>query len=616
MKRTLCLLLSVFLLMSALPAFAAEANEVEVQILATSDLHGWFMPWDFSVDQPSTRGSLTYLATLIRAHKAANPNTIVVDDGDTVQSNYVEYFIGHEKNPMIEAMNNLGYDVWSFGNHEYNFGLAERQQLVEQFKGVTLSGNVRMKDSGEAYLPATTVVERGGVKVGFVGMTTPLIVEFEKGKHTLDEVDVLNPMDVIGDAIAELKAQGVDCIVGLFHEGLERENNVPGSGTKDLAEAFPEFDVIISGHAHKPVESETVNGVLLCEPYCYARSLSVLNLKFAREGDAWKLAEKTAVIEACGKDEDPEMVDLMKPFKDELSNYVGTPFAKLVEAPLSRPMDVPGIESVNVATVPVYNLMSTAGLYYSGADFSIFVSDFKQIGFDVGDISIKDIASSFQFTGGEMTVYPVTGRQLKAIMEYSAGFFNQIGEGDLTISYNPERRKNKYSTHFVGGGFVYTVDLTQPEGSRIRDMALILKDKHGNPFYNADGTLLTTAITDDTVLKMGAHSYYVNQWLADGGCLAGEELKPLYSTTDEYGDDGTIRNLTIRYIKEQLNGVVDGRLYQYDNWQIHSGIDTASDSYQKMLQLMNDGKLTLPVDEDGRPNIAPITVQMVEEAAK
>lgn len=593
-----------------------QKADVDVQIMATSDLHGWFVPWDFATDTSSTKGSLTYLASVIKDHQSKNANTILVDCGDAVQANYVEYFIDKDTNPMIDAMNYLGYDVWTFGNHEYNFSFDQRKQLIDQFKGAALSGNVYLKDTDTQYLPATTVVERNGVKIGFIGMTTPLIVEFEKGKASLNEVDVKNPMDVIDSAIANLKKQNVDCIVGVIHEGLSEENSIYGSATTDIAKAFPQIDVIISGHAHASITSETVNGVLLCEPYYYGRNLSVVDLGFKKTDSGYSLINKQATMEGCGSTEDAGLVALMAPYKSELSAYVNTPIGKLINADLSGKDEIKGISSVYTGSTGIMNLMSTAGIYYSGADCTVLCTDYENAGFGVGDISIKNVASSYSFTGGEISVYNATGKQLKTLLEWSADYFNQVKAGDLTVSYNPSRRASKYSSDFMGGGFTYVVDLTQPTGSRIKDLALIVKDSDGNPVYNSDGTLKTTPITDSTIVKLGTNSYYMNQWTTKGGCLEGHNLVSIYSSSDVYGDDGTVRALTISYIKDHLKGIVDGKLYNYKNWSINTGIDINSAEYQKAVELINAGTITLPASETGRTNVASITVNDIQSYLK
>lgn len=583
-------------------------NSVNVQILATSDLHGWFVPHDFAIDKDSTKGSLTYLATLIKQHRASNENVVLVDCGDSVQANYVEYFIDAEHNPMMDAFNYLDYDVWTFGNHEYNFTKEQRDHLVEQFNGVTLSGNVYLKGEDHSYLPATTVVERDGVKIGIVGMTTPMITEFEKGKTSLDEVDVYNPIDVTQKAIDELKSQNVDCIVGVIHEGLYQENSVYGTSITDIADEFPEFDVIIGGHAHKEVESQYQGDVLLCEPYYYGRVLSVVDLAFEKTESGYELVSKAATIEPCGDVEDEGLVALMAPYQAELSAYVNTPIGTLVGSDLSKDSGISGISGVYTGASGIMNLLGTAAMYYSGADCIFLCTDYENAGFPVGEVSIKDISSSYSFSGGEASVYEATGKQVKKILEWSVGYFNTMNEGDLIVSYDPERRASKYSSDFFGLGLCYDVDLTKEAGERIQNLALIVKDEQGLPVYAEDGSIQTLPITDDTSIKLGANSYYIDQWQSEGGCLEGEELTPSYSSFEEYGDDGTIRALAITYIRDVLGGTIDGDQFNYENWKLLTGVDSDSADYQKAVEMLNNGSLELYTDENGRTNIKSISV--------
>lgn len=585
--------------------------DVSIKIIATSDMHGWFVPWDFSTDIESTSGSVTYLSTIIKSYREDNENVIYVDCGDTVQSNYVEYFIDSETNPMIEALNYLDCDVWTFGNHEYNFTYEQRQNLIKQFDGAALSGNVYMKGTDEAYLPATAVVERDGVKIGFIGLTTPMIEFFEKGRGTIDEVDVYNPMDIIPAAIDELQKQDVDCIVGVIHQGLTQENSIYGTGNTDIARVFPEFDVIVSGHLHALVESETANGVLLCEPYYYGRALSAISLDFTKTEDGYSLINKNAKIEKCGSVEEEGMVELMTPYKEELSGFVNTPIGELINSDLKSVDEITGISSNYTEASAITHLFGTASIYYTGAD-CIFLGCAEDAGFTTGNVSIKDISSSYSYATGEITIYPVTGEQLTKILEFSSGYLNQIKEGDLTISCEPSRRTSRYSTYMFGTGMYYEVDLREPEGSRIKNLALITKDESGNPLYNEDGSFVTTPITDTTIINFGTNSYSFDQWTSKGGCLEGEDIASIYCSTGELGDEGSIRAMTISYIRDHLNGVIDGDVFQYDNWKLLTGIDKESAEYKKAVELVNDGTLTVPASEAGHTNIAPITVEDVK----
>ncbi len=621
MKRTLRLFAVLILVLSGIfmgcqgtrtsAVIQETPAEVSIEIVATSDLHGWFVPWDFSVDKENTSGSLTYIASMIKEERKANKNVIYVDCGDAVQANYVEYFIDSDKNPMVEAFNDLDCEVWAFGNHEYNFDRERRQKLIDAFDGSILSGNVYDTASGQRYLPATTVVERDGVRIGFIGMVTPLITEFEAGKTSLEGLTIVNPLDEIGKAIAELQSQGVDAIVGILHMGLDRENTVRGSGVSDIAQAFPQFDAIIAGHAHALVEKQEINGVLVMEPYRYGGALGFVSLSFEKQEGKYVLTAKDVSVKKVEKTEDPELAALMEPYKAQLSAYVNTPIGKLVNSDLSKNDEVKGISSVYTESTGIMNLLFASSQFYSGAQVVILNTDAENAGFPVGNVSIKDISSSYTYSGGEITTYRISGADLKALLEYSAAYFNRINPGDLTVSYAPDRRESKYSTNNIAGGVTYTLDLREEVGNRVKDLRLITE-------YNADGTVrlvngkpVTKSLSPDDSVIFGTNSYSFNKWIGKGGALEGKTYDPIFSSTTEWGDYGTVRELTIRYIREAQKGVLDGDAFNYTNWKLATGIDKDSASYKRMVAIVNEGKLELPKLKNGRTNVAPITEEDV-----
>jgi len=351
-------------------------EKISVEILATSDMHGRFVPHDFALLKETPGSGLTLLASQIREHRKNAENLILVDCGDAAQANYCEVLIDEDPHPMAAAFNALSYDLWTLGNHEYNFTYERRQKLASQFKGVTLSGNVFRAGETEPVFPGTAIIERAGVRIGFVGMTTPLIASFEKGKPTLAGMEVKNPMELLGGAIDSLRQEGVNCIVGLIHEGLEEENGVYGSGLRDIARAFPDFDVLIGGHAHKKVACEYEGDVLMCSPSVDARDLSVISLEFTRLGDELRLTGKTAVSEPCGRVADPELTALMEPFKKKLSDYASTPVGELRGAALSRKSDFPGLSGIYTGASGIMNLLGAACMWKTGAECVFLGTDY------------------------------------------------------------------------------------------------------------------------------------------------------------------------------------------------------------------------------------------------
>lgn len=175
-KRCLlgCLAAAMSLSFTSAVAFAAvpSADTVSVTILGTSDVHGRFMPWDYATDTEDRSGSLTQISTAIQEIRKGNPNVILVDAGDAIQDNSVEQFNTAKHQPMVVAMNAMGYDIWEMGNHEFNFGLDVLRHVTQQFKGQVLCGNVYW-ENGHRFMPAVKVITKGGVRVGIIGMDTP-----------------------------------------------------------------------------------------------------------------------------------------------------------------------------------------------------------------------------------------------------------------------------------------------------------------------------------------------------------------------------------------------------------------------------------------------------------
>ena len=234
-----CLAAALSLSFTTAVAFAAapSADTVSVTVLGTSDVHGRFMPWDYSTDTEDRSGSLTQLSTAIREIRQENPNVILVDAGDAIQDNSVEQFNTAKNQPMVVAMNAMGYDIWEMGNHEFNFGLDVLRHVARQFKGQVLCGNVYWED-GRRFMPAVKVITKGGVRIGIIGMDTPMIAEFEKDSDHLKGVVVKDPVAETKQAIRELKGKA-DVIIGVMHMGVMNENERPDTGMTDLANACP-----------------------------------------------------------------------------------------------------------------------------------------------------------------------------------------------------------------------------------------------------------------------------------------------------------------------------------------------------------------------------------------
>ncbi|MFT2795478.1 bifunctional metallophosphatase/5'-nucleotidase [Serratia sp. N21D137] len=586
MKKTL---LSLLLCLST-SAMAAEP--VNITILGTSDLHGTFVPWDYSTDTENLAGSLSQIATQVHKVRAQQPNVILVDAGDTIQGNFVETFKNDKTSPMILGFNALDYDVWVMGNHEFDFGLKALATPLSQFKGTALAGNI-VWDSGKPYLPAYKIVERQGVKIGIIGMDTPMTAEFAKGTDRIDGLTFTDPVQAVKKVIQQIHGQ-VDAIVLVAHMGIDNENQRPGTGVGDIARANPELAAIVAGHMHVKVDKEVINGVIVTEPDKYGRALSRIDLQFEQQNGKYVLINKDSYTYPIkGISSDKKLEEIYQPFHTILRANANRPIAQLTGQDLVPPDAVKGIPQVHIQDTGISALYQEAARHYAPkAQVIALQIDNDRPKLNVGTITAKDIAFNYQYAGGEITVYQLTGKELKKYMEWSADYFNQQHDGDVTYSFNPQRRSSKYSTNDFFDGVTYTIDLRKPVGQRITELKL------------NDGT----PVTDSTPIQLGMNSYRMGHLTQKGGVLEGMQFPVLSDTKAEFGEEaGTIRNLTIRYLTEVKKGEYQGKAMH--RWKL-VGLEGYERERKIVDKLLNDGKISVPTTDDGRyTNVASINVK-------
>jgi 2',3'-cyclic-nucleotide 2'-phosphodiesterase/3'-nucleotidase len=471
-------------------------------------------------------------------------------------------------------------------------------KVSTQFNGARLAGNV-YKENGERYLPAYTIIEREGVKIGVIGMVTPLITEYEKGTNHLDGLVVKNPIEETKKAVKELEGK-VDVMIGLMHMGLENENGVPGTGVKEMANAIPELAAIFAGHNHVLINKEEVNGVLITEPNKYGTHISRIDLTFTRQGEQLELKAKDASTIPVKKEDgtfvesDKELEETLKPYHEFAREDANIEVAQLKGTNLVPKNEIKGIPTVHIQETPLSDFFHEVMLHYSKADVVAHQIDNDKASLDVGPIKKKDIAYNYQFAGGEVSVYEVTGKDLKDYMEWAVGYFNSTRDGDVTISFDKTRRSSKYSTNDYFGNVKYDIDLTEQPGNRIKN----LRKLDGMPIKMEDH------------LKLGMNSYRMDFLVSKGQALEGRKFNMIWSSKEEsaYGETGgTIRNLAIRYLKEEMSGVYEPVVQ--NNWKI-IGVDTKSPARAAVVELINKDILAIPTTEDGKyTNIASINVK-------
>ena len=550
MKKLLC---SLFALSAVSTAMAQEVN---IKILGTSDIHGRVVPWSYGADVEDKSGSYAQIATYVKDVRKNNKNVVLVDVGDAIQDNQVDVFAKDKKyykdHPIPKVLNEMKYDVFVLGNHEFNFGMKALDEILKDIKAKKLTANFYYKKNDKRYIDATTIIEKDGVKLGIIGLSTPMSAKFEEDTGNLKDMKFTSPTEEVRTQVDKLKSKGVDAIIVIAHMGIENENKIPDTGMRDVINAVDGIDVVIAGHMHKDVPSETIKNTLITEPHRYGTVVSEVDLTFdindKKEVKLVKKESKTVPVKAL--EADKKIAEIYKPYHEklrELNNVViGQTENEMVPQETKH-----GVSAAFSKDTGLSSFINDVEQHYSGADVVTFSFDHQKARMDKGDIKKKDIIFNYRYAGGDVTVYELTVKQLKEYMEWSANYFDTIQPGDTEYRYNAERKKSKYVTYDIFGGVNYKIDLRNPQGSKIVDLTL------------ADGK----PVTDDMKLKVGMNSYRFAQLNGKGGIWEGQQIPVLWESKVAMGrEKGTIQNMMIDYITNVKKGKIDGQ--SHNRWEI------------------------------------------------
>lgn len=564
-------LVSLVLILLSLTIFA---KEVKIVFLETADIHGRLFSYDYAVDEKKDNNGLTRAATIIKNERKNNKNVILIDNGDLLQDNSAELF-NHEKvHPLTRVLNDLKYDIFTLGNHEFNFEKDFLVRNIKGFKGDVIASNVIRTDNKKHFVKPYVIKNVEGVRVAIVGYVVPHIPIWEASTPDhFEGLEFLHAYESIGAVLDEIDGK-YDVLIGSFH--LARKDERGSQGVVDIAERFPQFDIIFAGHEHAVYNTE-VNGVNTIEPGAYGAYVAKGVVTFDTE-----TKEKTVTTENISTKNVPEDEEIAKKYEyvDRVSKeYSNEIVGEVVKTFIERPDFITGedkITSMPTATLmetPVIQLINTVQKHYANADVSAaalfnFGSNLKE-----GPFKRKDVAYIYKYTNTLIGVN-ITGENLLKYMEWSYSFYNQLEDDDVTISFNEKIRGYNFD---MFSGIDYKVDVRKPSGERIV-----------NPTINGE------PIDPNKTYKLAVNNYRFGTLTSLK--LVTEDDK-YYDSYDELQDDGRMRDLIIKYITEEEGGKVIPKLD--NNWEI-IGYDFNNPLLLVLKEKLKNGEIVIPKSSDGR----------------
>jgi 2',3'-cyclic-nucleotide 2'-phosphodiesterase / 3'-nucleotidase len=458
-------------------ALAARAEAVTITVLATTDLHGNLYPYDYYTAKPAQRG-LAKIATLIREARRENPSSILIDCGDTIQGTPLESVYQNfvrtgklpagmrapgplpSRDPMMLAMNALGYQAMVLGNHEFNFGLKNLEKA--------------RADAGFPWLSANTVVEPGsrfkpfdpsilitveGVKVAIVGITTPSITSWETPEQ-YKGLSFADGTQAAESAVREARRKfQPDLVIAAVHAGLgsDHENMV-----RQIATRVTGIDAIVYGHSHQTEAGLRIGEVLLVQPKNWGMSLARLDFDLEKTSGAWKLiAKRSRLIPVRAETAaDPEILRLAKPYHDLAELYLNTPIS---ESPANLDTTRGRIEDTALV-----DAIQQVQLYYTKADVSFTALFNLDVRVPKGPLTVRQIAALYLYDN-ELYAIEGTGKMVREALENAARYY--LSCRTAACDQGPLVNRDVLGYNYdMAEGVTYEIDLTKPAGQRIANL--------------------------------------------------------------------------------------------------------------------------------------------------
>jgi 2',3'-cyclic-nucleotide 2'-phosphodiesterase/3'-nucleotidase len=309
----------------------AGAGEVHMRLMGTTDLHVHLHPYDYYTDTPNDAVGLARTAAHIVAARAEAANALLFDDGDFLQGNPMGDYVAQERglgdgdvHPVIAAMNALGFDAATLGNHEFDYGLDYLERTLRDAAFPVVSANLaRTGRDGDLppIAPPWVILERvvrdgagarHGLRVGVIGFVPPQIADRD-GTPLGDRVRTRDILSAAQEGVPALLAAGADVVVALVHSGIGPVRSEPmglpesPDASEKAATALagvPGIDAIFAGHAHLVFPSsdyaglpgvDVARGTLQGTPAAMAgfwgSHLGVIDLALRRTDGRWRVVD-------------------------------------------------------------------------------------------------------------------------------------------------------------------------------------------------------------------------------------------------------------------------------------------------------------------------------------
>lgn len=433
-------------------------NERTLHLFYTSDTHGHVFPVNYAAGKPEPSGLLN-LANDLRK----DGNTLVIDGGDSLQGTpFIQYYLDHTADfathPVAAAFNAIGCDYFTLGNHDFNFGYDAIKRYLQAMNAVCLCANVEDL-RGELPLQKETVrTLANGLRVGITGVVTDYVNVWEQAENIRD-LRITDACAAARAACARLRT-ACDLCICIYHGGFE-EDLATGKRLSDSGENIAcklarelDYDLLLTGHQHMPVEGVMIGGTFAVQPPANAGQYFAIMGSVAAGRAAF-----TSRLLPVGGSHPEEPYRTLLPLEQTVQQWLDLPIGSLCTA-------IPPEEKLPAALQgsQVADLFNQVELDATGADFACTSLGNDAVGL-ASPVTMRGVTAAYLFAN-TLVVLEVTEAVLRQALERCAAYFT-LQNGAPQVSDCFLRPKIEHYNYDFYAGLAYTFDLRRPVGRRV-----------------------------------------------------------------------------------------------------------------------------------------------------
>lgn len=434
---------------------------MKLVIYQTSDLHGFVYPTNYVTEKSL---GILKIGTYILKDEKNYDESLKIDCGDLIQGSALTHYLSKQKidtNPITELLEDIGYDAYTLGNHEFNYGLDYLNTAYKTISNKIINSNIK----GLAFdTKPYKIFNFNGFRVGCIGFTTSFIPNWEQEKN-IENLEFLDPVKVYGQYEKELKEKS-DMIIVCYHGGFEKSldgNNTPTekltkeNQASELLENYDSIDIVLSGHQHRSFITK-VNGVICTQPMHNGQNFTKIVIDTDTREVSYELVDVSTLSDEINAELEKRFTNINKELQEYLDKEIGH---------FKNDIILEDIFTARLKGHPFINFLHEVQLDVSNADFSALSLFDTAIGFKK-NVSIRDVLINYPYPN-TLKVLKVKGSKIKEAIEKSVTYFvlenNKVKINEEFLV--PKVQNYNYDTF---AGLTYKIDLNKDFGERVVSM--------------------------------------------------------------------------------------------------------------------------------------------------